>query len=153
MRSIRRMILCISWQDKVSTADALSYASLPDVPAAQTMWTDYDGLVMSTVWRMAGRIKKRQPGMQKERSNSSRPGTKHGCDFCDKDCHSRIAQGIGLSRQSDAASAQQAVRNIRPIVISDRRGLDSVSNIFKINLFADDTSLFHTHGNFESLIK
>ena len=29
----------------------------------------------------------------------------------------------------------------------------SVSNIFKINLFADDTSLFHTHGNFESLIK
>ena len=52
------MILCISWQDKVSTADALSYASLPDVPAAQTMWTDYDGWVMSTVWRMAGRIKK-----------------------------------------------------------------------------------------------
>ena len=29
----------------------------------------------------------------------------------------------------------------------------NVSNIFKINLFADDTSLFHTHGNFESLIK
>ena len=29
----------------------------------------------------------------------------------------------------------------------------SVSNIFKINLFADDTSLFHTHDNFESLIK
>ena len=29
----------------------------------------------------------------------------------------------------------------------------SVSNIFKINLFADDTSLFHTHGNFEYLIK
>ena len=29
----------------------------------------------------------------------------------------------------------------------------NVSNIFKINLFADDTSLFHTHENFESLIK
>ena len=29
----------------------------------------------------------------------------------------------------------------------------NVSNIFKINLFADDTSLFHTHKNFESLIK
>ena len=26
----------------------------------------------------------------------------------------------------------------------------NVSNIFKINLFADDTSLFHTHDNFES---
>ena len=25
--------------------------------------------------------------------------------------------------------------------------------IFKINLFADDTSLFHTHDNFESLFK
>ena len=31
--------------------------------------------------------------------------------------------------------------------------ISSVSNIFKINLFADDTSLFHTHGNFEYLIK
>ena len=29
----------------------------------------------------------------------------------------------------------------------------NVSNIFKINLFADDTSLFHTHDHFESLIK
>ena len=29
----------------------------------------------------------------------------------------------------------------------------NVSNIFKINLFADDTSLFHTHDNFEILIK
>ena len=29
----------------------------------------------------------------------------------------------------------------------------NVSNIFKINLFADDTSLFHTHNNFEYLIK
>ena len=29
----------------------------------------------------------------------------------------------------------------------------NVSNIFKINLFADDTSLFHTHDNFEYLIK
>ena len=29
----------------------------------------------------------------------------------------------------------------------------NVSNIFKINLFADDTSLFHTHENFEFLIK
>ena len=29
----------------------------------------------------------------------------------------------------------------------------NLSNIFKINLFADDTSLFHTHDNFESLIK
>ena len=29
----------------------------------------------------------------------------------------------------------------------------NVSNIFKINLFADDTSLFHTHDNFESLIR
>ena len=29
----------------------------------------------------------------------------------------------------------------------------NVSNILKINLFADDTSLFHTHDNFESLIK
>ena len=29
----------------------------------------------------------------------------------------------------------------------------NVSNIFKINLFADDTSLIHTHANFESLIK
>ena len=29
----------------------------------------------------------------------------------------------------------------------------NVSNIFKINLFAVDTSLFHTHDNFESLIK
>ena len=29
----------------------------------------------------------------------------------------------------------------------------NVSNIFKINLFADDTSIFHTHDNFESLIK
>ena len=28
----------------------------------------------------------------------------------------------------------------------------NVSNIFKINLFADYTSLFHTHDNFESLI-
>ena len=28
----------------------------------------------------------------------------------------------------------------------------NVSNIFKINLFVDDTSLFHTHNNFESLI-
>ena len=28
-----------------------------------------------------------------------------------------------------------------------------VSNIFKRNLFADDTSLFHTHDNFESLIR
>ena len=28
-----------------------------------------------------------------------------------------------------------------------------VSNIFKINLFADDTSLFHTHDKFESLMK
>ena len=29
----------------------------------------------------------------------------------------------------------------------------NVSNIFKINLFADDTSLFHTHDNFDILIK
>ena len=29
----------------------------------------------------------------------------------------------------------------------------SNKNIFKINLFADDTSLFHTHDNFESLIR
>ena len=29
----------------------------------------------------------------------------------------------------------------------------NVSNIFKINLFADDTSLCHTHENFEYLIK
>ena len=29
----------------------------------------------------------------------------------------------------------------------------NVSNIFKINLFADDTSLFHTHEHFEFLIK
>ena len=29
----------------------------------------------------------------------------------------------------------------------------NVSYIFKINLFADDTSLFHTHDNFEILIK
>ena len=29
----------------------------------------------------------------------------------------------------------------------------NVSNIFKITLFADDTSLFHTHDNFEYLIK
>ena len=29
----------------------------------------------------------------------------------------------------------------------------NVSNIFKINLFADATSLFHTHDNFEILIK
>ena len=29
----------------------------------------------------------------------------------------------------------------------------NVSHIFKINLFADDTSLFHTHEKFESLIK
>ena len=29
----------------------------------------------------------------------------------------------------------------------------NVSNIFKINLFADDTSLFHTHDTFEPLIK
>ena len=29
----------------------------------------------------------------------------------------------------------------------------NVSNIFKINIFADDTSLFHTHDNFEILIK
>ena len=29
----------------------------------------------------------------------------------------------------------------------------NVSNIFKINIFADDTSLFHTYDNFESLIK
>ena len=29
----------------------------------------------------------------------------------------------------------------------------NVSNIFKINLFADDTSLFHTHDNFESLLR
>ena len=29
----------------------------------------------------------------------------------------------------------------------------NVSNIFKINLFADDTSLFHTHEHFESFIK
>ena len=31
--------------------------------------------------------------------------------------------------------------------------ITNVSNIFKINLFADDTSLFHTHDNFEILIK
>ena len=29
----------------------------------------------------------------------------------------------------------------------------NVSNIFKINLFADDISLFHKHDNFEILIK
>ena len=29
----------------------------------------------------------------------------------------------------------------------------NVSNIFKINLFADDHSLFHKHDNFEILIK
>ena len=29
----------------------------------------------------------------------------------------------------------------------------NVSNIFKINLFADDTSVFHTHEHFEYLIK
>ena len=29
----------------------------------------------------------------------------------------------------------------------------NVSNKFKINLFADDTGLFHTHDNFESVIK
>ena len=28
----------------------------------------------------------------------------------------------------------------------------NVSNIFQINLFADDTILFYTHDNFESLI-
>ena len=28
----------------------------------------------------------------------------------------------------------------------------NVSNTFKINLCADDTSLFHTHDNYESLI-
>ena len=31
--------------------------------------------------------------------------------------------------------------------------ITKVSNIFKINLFADDTSLIHTHDNFEYLIK
>ena len=30
--------------------------------------------------------------------------------------------------------------------------ITKVSNIFKINLFADDTSLIHTHDNFEYLI-
>ena len=37
--------------------------------------------------------------------------------------------------------------------ISHINDIANVSNIFKINLFADDTSLFHTHENFESLIK
>ena len=31
--------------------------------------------------------------------------------------------------------------------------ITKVSNIFKINLFADDTSLIHTQDNFEYLIK
>ena len=31
--------------------------------------------------------------------------------------------------------------------------ITKVSNIFKINLFADETSLIHTHDNFEYLIK
>ena len=29
----------------------------------------------------------------------------------------------------------------------------NVSNIFKINQFADDTNVFHSHDNFEYLIK
>ena len=37
------------------------------------------------------------------------------------------------------------------LLISYINDIANVSNIFKINLFADDTSLFHTHDNFESL--
>ena len=39
------------------------------------------------------------------------------------------------------------------LFISYINDIANVSNIFKINLFADDTRLFHTHENFESLIK
>ena len=39
------------------------------------------------------------------------------------------------------------------LFISYINDIANVSNIFKINLFADDTSLFHTHDNFESLIR
>ena len=39
------------------------------------------------------------------------------------------------------------------LFISYINDIANVSNIFKINLFADDTSLFHTHENVEYLIK
>ena len=39
------------------------------------------------------------------------------------------------------------------LFISYINDIANVSNIFKINLFADDTSLFHTHDNVESLIR
>ena len=40
-----------------------------------------------------------------------------------------------------------------PLFIMYINDIANVSNIFKINQFADDTSLFHTHDNFEYLIK
>ncbi len=38
-------------------------------------------------------------------------------------------------------------------ILVHKQYIANVSNIFKINLFADDTSLFHTHDTFEPLIK
>ena len=39
------------------------------------------------------------------------------------------------------------------LFISYINDIANVPNILKINLFADDSSLFHTHEYFESLVK
>ena len=80
LRSIRR-ILGRSWQEQMSNAGAMYCFSLPLCTSCEDN-ADCDGWVMTTVLRMAHQ--QGQSGTQKECSNSSRPETTHGCDFCDK---------------------------------------------------------------------
>ena len=70
----------------LSNADSMFCASLPVCTRCSDN-ADCDGWVMTTVWRVV--THKRQSGTQKECSNTSRPETTHGRDFCDKICHSR----------------------------------------------------------------
>ena len=62
---------------------------------------------------------------RKEGSDSIRPETKHRCDFCNKDCHSRIGLFSHKRHCYSLASKKIKNKNIRmylsPMVISDRR--------------------------------
>ena len=100
-----RRIMGRSWQENMSNADSMYCASLPVCTRCSDN-ADCDGLVMTTVWRVVPQT--RQSGAQKECSNSSRPETTHGCDFCDKICpsHTRLPHW-SLQPKPPAASSSK----------------------------------------------
>ncbi|XP_063595337.1 uncharacterized protein LOC134772300 [Penaeus indicus] len=117
VRSIRR-ILGISWQDKVPNTEVLSRVGLPSMYTLlrrrRLRWLGHvhrmpDGRIPKDLlygrpskWRGAltqhlksGEEKLSQAATErrarrKQSDSSNRPDTEHKCDFCNKDCHSRI---------------------------------------------------------------